>query len=173
MSDKACISCAQNARQNLYCEDCEKAGFTRSTFFTLVLLLLLIGSNEHNLNLDQPQILGSLILTSMAVAYYLRKIVGAIIYKVFFPTIAVIALVEGIFVLEVHTLAHNSVVKWHEAYLRNLPFFSMSILLITLKPMILKNLAIEQSEYIKGKEKPKKQVIEDDDNDYHHDLLGL
>ena len=172
MTDKACISCAQNARAKLYCEDCEKVGFIKSSFFTLILLLILIGSNEQKLNVDQPMILGALLLTSMTVAYYLRKVVSAIVYKVVFPTVIIISLIECIFVVEAQTWASHSAIKWHEAYLRNLPFFSMSILLITLKPLISKALTVEQSEYVKGKEKPKNQVNEDD-GDGHDELLGL
>ena len=126
MSDKACISCAQNARSSLYCEDCEQAGFIKSSLLIFFLLLLLISSNEKNLNSDQPMVLGVLLMTSMMVAYYLRKVVSTIVYKVFFPTVMVMALIECSFMVEAKTWSSHSMIAWHEAYLRNLPFFSMS-----------------------------------------------
>ena len=100
MSAKACISCDQNAQQNLYCSNCEQEGFIKSGLLVFFILLSLLGANEKNLNPDLPEVYATLMIISAAVSYYLRKVVSATMLRVVIPTIFIILIIEGSFLLE-------------------------------------------------------------------------
>lgn len=174
MSEKVCISCFQNAQQNLYCTNCEQEGFIKSGLFVFFILLSLLGANEKNLTSDQPGVYATLIIISAAVSYYLRKVVSATMFRVVIPTIFIILIIEGGFLLEAKFFAYKSCILWHITFLSNLPFFTLLVLLMTLRPVIFNGLSVGQLEYVEGKEKSAiKQTHEEEDDTGHDDLLGL